>query len=63
MEADPTPAENGASDGRVIWRYMDLPRFVSMLSTGRLWFAKAATLLDDPWEGFGVAKRLKLSTG
>jgi hypothetical protein len=35
-----------------IWRYMDLPRFVSILATGRLWFAKAATLHDDPYEGF-----------
>lgn len=26
-----------------------------MLSTGTLWFPKAATLLDDPWEGFGIA--------
>lgn len=26
-----------------------------MLSTSKLWFAKAATLHDDPWEGFGTA--------
>ena len=44
----------GLVDVTAIWRYTDLPRFVSLLSTGRLWFAKAATLRDDPWEGFGV---------
>lgn len=43
-----------------IWRYMDLPRFVWMLSTGRLWFAKAATFHDDPWEGFGKATCFEL---
>ena len=42
-----------------IWRYMDLPRFVSMLSTGRMWFAKAATLCDGPWEGFGKTERFQ----
>jgi hypothetical protein len=35
-----------------IWRYMDLARFVSMLNNGALWFAKAATFRDDPFEGF-----------
>ena len=31
-----------------------------MLSTGTLWFAKAATLHDDPYEGFGKAKYFKV---
>jgi hypothetical protein len=35
-----------------IWRYMDLPRFVSMLATKSLWFAKAAQFHDDPYEGY-----------
>lgn len=39
---------------------MDLPRFVSILSTGKLWFAKAATFRDDPYEGFGRAKSLEI---
>lgn len=43
-----------------IWRYMDLPRLVWTLSTRRLWFAKAATFLDDPWEGFGKARCFEL---
>ena len=58
MELDTLPAETVTRDETVIWRYMDLPRFVSTLSTGRLWFAKATTLRDDPWEGFGKAERL-----
>jgi hypothetical protein len=38
-------------DETPIWRYMDLPKFVSMLATGALWFTKAATY-EDPYEGF-----------
>lgn len=33
-----------------IWRYMDLPRLVSLLRTETLWFARADTL-GDPHEG------------
>jgi hypothetical protein len=39
-------------DDTPIWRYMDLSRFISMLSSQTLWYAKAATLDDDAWEGF-----------
>src|SRR6476469_2560544 len=46
---DPTP------DDTTIWRYMDLPRFISLLATKELWFAKAASFRDDPFEGFCVA--------
>jgi hypothetical protein len=53
MELDAETVTRGET---AIWRYMDLPRFVSMLSTGRLWFAKASKLRDDPWEGFGKAE-------
>ncbi|MBZ5725235.1 MAG: DUF2971 domain-containing protein [Acidobacteriia bacterium] len=28
-----------------------MPKFASMLSTGHLWFTRAAGLLDDPYEG------------
>jgi hypothetical protein len=35
-----------------IWRYMDLVRFVSILATRSLWFAKASRFGDDPWEAF-----------
>jgi len=36
----------------VIWRYMDLQRFVVLLVSGALRFTKAAEFRDDPWEGF-----------
>lgn len=57
------PAEDITSEDFTIWRYMDLPRFVSILATGGLWFAKAATLRDDPYEGFGKAARLSVPPG
>jgi hypothetical protein len=34
---------------------MDLPRFVSILATRRLWFSKASLFSDDPYEGFCIA--------
>jgi hypothetical protein len=34
------------SDETAIWRYMDLPKFISMLSSNSLWFAKAAFFED-----------------
>jgi hypothetical protein len=55
---------NGVSDGSMklsavtddtpIWRYMDVGRFVSMLSSGQLWFAKAAQFHDDAYEGHSI---------
>src|SRR5215467_9677058 len=56
MPLDVPPDENESSGATTLWRYMDLPGVVSILSTGTLWFAKAVTLRDDPWEGFGQAK-------
>jgi hypothetical protein len=37
-------------DETPIWRYMDLPKFVSVLSTSSLFFVRADRL-DDPFEG------------
>jgi len=34
-----------------IWRYIDLPKFVSMLATGRLYFACISSF-KDPYEGW-----------
>lgn len=34
----------------VLWRYLDFPKFVSMLKEGALWFSRA-DLLGDPLEG------------
>lgn len=45
-------ASGAISDDTPIWRYMDLPKFVSMLASGGLRFTKAAILRDDPYEGF-----------
>jgi hypothetical protein len=33
-----------------VWRYTDLAKFVSLLSTGKLFFARLSEL-EDPWEG------------
>ena len=49
---------NLASDGgqkmetETIWRYMDVPRFMWTITSGRLWFSKLAALRDDPYEGY-----------
>lgn len=37
-------------DDLVVWRYMDLAKFVWLLDAGALWFARADTL-GDPFEG------------
>ena len=55
MEWNPTPPEHTVESDTVIWRYMDLPRFISMLSTS-LWFTRAADFRDDPFEGFCDAR-------
>jgi len=41
-----------AIDETPIWRYMDLQRFVTLLVSQAIYFTKAATYADDPWEGF-----------
>lgn len=51
MEWTTTPPEHAVGSDTVIWRYMDLAKFISMLSTG-LWFTRAADFRDDPHEGF-----------
>jgi hypothetical protein len=63
MEPAEHPGEGATREETAIWRYMDLPRFVSILATGRLWFPKTAMLRDDPYEGFGVAERLTVPPG
>jgi len=39
------------TDDAVLWRYMDLPRLVALLSTGELYLSQLAALENDPWEG------------
>lgn len=58
MEPDTPPSETVIRDETVIWRYMDFPKFFAVLCKQGLWFAKATTLRDDPWEVFGKAERL-----
>ena len=43
-----TPSETKADED--IWRYMDLPKFISLLRTDALWFARVDTF-EDKWEG------------
>ncbi|WP_182376736.1 DUF2971 domain-containing protein [Nocardioides sp. WS12] len=44
------PSFDVPADDVVIWRYMDLARFMSLLQTGSLWLARL-DLLGDPHEG------------
>ncbi len=46
-----TPVEN-----EVIWRFMDLPRFLSLLTSSSLWFTMLKHLGDD-WEGTQISGR------
>jgi hypothetical protein len=39
---------------------MDLTKFVAMLASNTLWFAKMAEFHDDPFEGFCTVTRLKM---
>lgn len=41
---------NCPSDDTVVWRYLSFPKFMSLLETEALWFARV-DLLEDPWEG------------
>jgi len=44
--------QSAISEETVIWRYMDLQRFVVLMVSGAVRFTKAAAFHDDPWEGF-----------
>lgn len=50
--AENTGSSGAVRDDAIICRYMDVARLVSMLDTRMVWFSKAATFRDDPWEGF-----------
>ena len=42
-----------------LWRYMDLPKFASLLTTKKLWMTNAEVLAaDDPYEGMPSAVQL-----
>jgi len=38
-------------DSQILWRYMDFPKFVSLIQRKALFFSGLNTLKDDPWEG------------
>ena len=44
------PLSEPLSDDTVLWRYLDLPKLVSMLNDEALHFSRPNTL-NDPWEG------------
>ena len=48
-ESHPSIDRDVSADA-MLWRYMDFPKFVSMLKEGALWFSRA-DLLGDPLEG------------
>ena len=51
MMRDSHPSiDRDVSPDAVLWRYMDFPKFVSMLKERALWFSRA-DLLGDPLEG------------
>jgi hypothetical protein len=56
------PSCDTPADSTVVWRYMDVLKFTSMLESGCLWFTRG-DLLDDPREGqFTGAERNHLET-
>lgn len=51
MPIESHPSFNQPSDDTVLWRYMDLARFASLITTRQLWFPTAEVLAaDDPHE-------------
>jgi hypothetical protein len=53
---------SGPKDDALLWRYVDLPKYVSMLSTRSLWFSRV-DLLGDPFEGSLSAVNAKTRAG
>jgi hypothetical protein len=49
-EEHPTFVLPENSDEKTIWRYMDLPKFISLIHKKSLFFTKASKLYD-PYEG------------
>jgi hypothetical protein len=54
---NPLPTAELSLDQR-IWRYMDLTRFVLLLTRGSLFFASLSQL-DDPYEGYMPRSHVK----
>lgn len=59
---DPTPREafpDQPAPTSTVWRYMDLPRFISLLEDEALYFARADQMVDR-WEGSYSSVNLEL---
>jgi hypothetical protein len=52
MPYKPDASDRLPADDQLIWRYMDLGKFISIVSTETLWFPTVEDLVKiDPWEG------------
>lgn len=55
-----SPPPNGPADSDKVWRYIDLPKFLDLLSTRTLFASTFAGLGgDDPWEGLWTEEFLR----
>lgn len=51
---------NELGDDEILWRYMDLPKFLSLLSSESLWFARSDTFKDKREGLFHPAMKAEL---
>lgn len=54
-------AVDDVSDNAILWRYMDLAKFVSLLSESSLWLARSDTFKDQREGVFNQAMRVYLT--
>lgn len=60
MLAERQQVLNPPADDGFIWRYYPLDKFLSLLTSGKLFFAKAGSF-DDPYEGdYGAAAKQRI---
>ena len=52
---------NNLEDDTELWKYMDLPKFLSLLSTGELWLARSNTLKDKREGSFSKEMKEELN--
>ena len=58
--ADHAEFKEQPHDDSKLWRYMDLSKFVSFLSTGALFFTRADRF-EDTWEGTVTRNNIRAS--
>ncbi|NQX15087.1 DUF2971 domain-containing protein [Rathayibacter sp. VKM Ac-2857] len=59
MRFENRPDIDDLEDDVVLWRYVDLFRYLDLLQTGELYFARADKM-EDPWEGSNGAINISL---